>query len=97
SGIRAYTVGPEILYPLRCRIGSTAPSRTGLRNLLLFQLPSSGAVSASPSPIMQATIRSGLSNAAPKACNNAYPNSPPSLIEPGRCAPQWLDTPPGVD
>jgi hypothetical protein len=39
-----------------------------LRNLLECQLVASGPVSASPSPTMQATIRSGLSNAAPQAC-----------------------------
>ena len=46
-------------------MGSTAPSRAGLRNTLDSQLPASGPVSASPSPITQATSRSGLSNAAP--------------------------------
>src|SRR5262249_60082358 len=30
--IRASTVGFAILYPLRCRIGSTTPSCTGLRS-----------------------------------------------------------------
>ena len=34
-----------------------------------FQEPASGPVSASPSPTTAATIRSGLSNAAPKACD----------------------------
>jgi hypothetical protein len=47
-------------------MGSTAPSRAGLRKLVLFQAADSGPVSASPSPITAATIRSGLSNAAPK-------------------------------
>ena len=37
----------------------------GSRNLLECQLAASGPVSASPSPITQATTRSGLSNAAP--------------------------------
>jgi hypothetical protein len=37
-----------------------------------------GPVSASPSPTMQATIKSGLSITAPKATDNAYPSSPPS-------------------
>ena len=41
------------------------PVRTGLRNLLECQLAASGPVSASPSPTTQATIRSGLSKAAP--------------------------------
>ena len=38
-----------------------------LNELTDFQLPSRGHVSDSPSPITQATIRSGLSKAAPKA------------------------------
>ncbi len=49
-------------------MGSTAPSVAGLRNLLECQLVASGPVSASPSPTTQATIRLGLSNAAPYAC-----------------------------
>jgi len=46
---------------------STAPSVTGLRNLLECQAVARGPVSASPSPMTQATMRPGLSNAAPKA------------------------------
>ncbi len=63
--IRARTVGLAILYPFRCRIGSTAPSHTGLRNLLECQLVARAPVSASPSPTTHATTRSGLSKAAP--------------------------------
>ena len=63
--IRASTVGLAILYPFKWRIGSTAPSVAGLRNLFECQLVASGPVSASPSPITQATSRSGLSKAAP--------------------------------
>src|SRR5882724_9727230 len=62
--MRARNAGLAILYPFRCRIGSTAPSCAGLRNLFECQAAASGPVSASPSPITQATIRSGLSNAA---------------------------------
>ena len=40
---RPSTVGPAILYPFRCRIGSTAPSRAGLRKRTPFHEPSSGA------------------------------------------------------
>jgi hypothetical protein len=65
-------------YPFRCRIGSTAPSRAGLRKLTLFQDPASGPVSASPSPTTAATTRSGLSKAAPNAWASTYPSSPPS-------------------
>ena len=68
---RPSTVGPAILCSLRCRIGSTAPSCAGSRKRIPFHEPSSGAVSASPSPMTQATSRSGLSNAAPKACTSA--------------------------
>ena len=71
SGIRASTVGFAIFQPFRCRIGRTAPSRRGLRNLFECQLAASGPVSASPSPTTQATTRSGLSKAAPKACTSA--------------------------
>ena len=55
------------LVAVRCRIGSTAPSRRGLRNLLPCHPVASGPVSASPSPTTHATTRSGLSNAAPCA------------------------------
>ena len=48
-------------------MGSTAPSVTGLRNLLECQAVASGPVSASPSPTTQAAIRVGLSITAPKA------------------------------
>ena len=64
------TVGFAILYPFRCRIGSTAPSPAGSRNLFECQLVASGPVSASPSPTTHATTRSGLSNAAPNAWLN---------------------------
>ena len=63
--MRDSTVGLAILYPFRCRIGSTTPSAAGLRNLLPCHAVANGPVSASPSPITQATSRSGLSNAAP--------------------------------
>ena len=63
--MRASTVGLAILYPLRCRIGSTTPSFSTLTNLFECQLVASGPVSASPSPMTVATSRSGLSNAAP--------------------------------
>ena len=38
------TVGPAILYPLRCNIGSTAPSLIGFKKLILFQDPSNGPI-----------------------------------------------------
>ena len=65
--IRANTVGLLILYPLRCRIGSTAPSFFALRNLFECHAVARGPVSASPSPTTQAAMRSGLSKTAPKA------------------------------
>src|SRR5258708_26721573 len=46
-------VGFAILYPFKCRMGITAPSRTGFRNLFECQLAASGPVSASPSPTTQ--------------------------------------------
>ena len=52
-------------------MGRTTPSVTGFRNLFECQLVASGPVSASPSPTTQATIRSGLSKAAPYACESA--------------------------
>src|SRR5271157_569917 len=95
--MRARTVGLEILYPLRCRIGSTAPSLAGLRNLLECHAVASGPVSASPSPTTQATMRLGLSNTAPNEWLSEYPNSPPSWIEPGHSADTWLGIPPGKE
>src|SRR4029450_4856601 len=76
-------------------MGSTTPSVAGFRNLLECQLVARGPVSASPSPTTQATIRLGLSNAAPYACETAYPSSPPSCIEPGVSGATWLGMPPG--
>src|SRR5262249_43911200 len=96
-GTGAQIVGLLILYPFRCRIGRTAPSRTGLRNLLMCQLVASGPVSDSPSPTTAATISSGLSNAAPQACERQYPSSPPSWIEPGVSGVPWLSIPPGKE
>src|SRR4051794_1364912 len=93
--MRARIVGLLILYPLRCRIGKTAPSRIGFRNLFECQDVASGPVSDSPSPATTVTSRSGLSNAAPNACEIEYPSSPPSWIEPGVSGVQWLPTPPG--
>ena len=78
-------------------MGSTAPSRIGLRNLFECQEVASGPVSASPSPTTATTSRSGLSNAAPKACERLYPSSPPSWIEPGVSGVQWLPMPPGKE
>src|SRR5262249_46192794 len=77
--------------------GRTTPSVTGSRNLLECQLVASGPVSDSPSPTTQATIRSGLSYAAPYACEIAYPSSPPSWIEPGVSGATWLGIPPGKE
>src|SRR5205814_6659145 len=93
--MRERMVGLAILYPLRFRIGSTAPSVSGLRNLLECHAVASGPVSASPSPTTQATTRSGLSNTAPNAWLSEYPNSPPSWIEPGHSGEAWLGIPPG--
>jgi hypothetical protein len=88
-------VGLAILYSFSARIGSTAPSRAGLRNLLACQLAASGPVSASPSPTTQNTVSSGSSSAAPYACSSEYPSSPPSWNDPGVSGAQWLGTPPG--
>lgn len=49
--------GFAILYPFECRIGSTAPSRMGFRNLLECRDVARGPVSASPSP--QRPLQSG--------------------------------------
>jgi hypothetical protein len=70
GSLRPSTVGPAILAPFRCRTGSTAPSRAGLRNETPFHDPSSGPVSASPSPTTASAIRSGLSMTAPNACTS---------------------------
>ena len=67
----------------------------GLRNLVDCQEVASGPVSASPSPMTQATIRPGLSNAAPNAWLSEYPSSPPSWIDPGVVGATWLEIQPG--
>src|SRR3974377_493506 len=59
-------------------MGSTAPSRIGLRNLFECQAVASGPVSASPSPTTQATMRSGLSSAMPYPCDRRKPRPPAS-------------------
>lgn len=74
-------VGLAILYPFRCRIGRTAPSVAGLINRIPGQLAARGPVSASPSPMMHGTIRSGWSKAAQKACDSACPGTPPGKGE----------------
>jgi hypothetical protein len=48
------------LVAIQVQIGSTAPSVTGSRNLLDCQEVAKGPVSASPSPITQATISPGI-------------------------------------
>src|ERR1700733_12385902 len=90
-------VGLLILKPLRCKIGRTAPSVIGLRNLLDCQAVAKGPVSASPSPTMQATMSPGLSNAAPNAWLSEYPSSPPSWMDPGVVGATWLEMPPGKE
>jgi hypothetical protein len=65
--ILASTVGFAILYPFKWRIGMTAPSLIGFRNLFECHAVASGPVSASPSPMTHAAIREGLSSTAPKA------------------------------
>ena len=93
--MRASSVGLSILYPFSDSTGSTAPSRIGFRNLFRCHDVASGPVSATPSPTPAATIRFGLSNAAPQACESTYPSSPPSWMEPGVSGVQWLPMPPG--
>src|ERR1700733_14299737 len=80
-----------------CRIGRTAPSLAGFRNLLECHEVASGPVSASPSPITHATVSAGLSKTAPKAWLKEYPSSPPSCIDPGHSAEAWLGIPPGKE
>lgn len=58
-------VGLLILKPFKCKIGRTAPSVTGLMNRLENHEAANGPVSASPSPITTAEIKSGLSRIAP--------------------------------
>ena len=65
--MREKMVGLPILKPFRWRMGSTAPSVMGFKNLLECQAAARGPVSASPSPTTQAAMRSGLSITAPKA------------------------------
>ena len=69
----------------------------GFKNLFECQLVASGPVSASPSPITHAAIRSGLSKTAPKAWDRLYPNSPPSFIDPGVSGAAWEAIPPGKE
>ena len=69
-GILDKTVGLDILYPFKCSIGKTIPSFLGFMILFKCQLVASGPVSASPSPTIHDTIRSGLSKTAPKECTS---------------------------
>ena len=61
------------------------------------QAVANGPVSASPSPTIQVVMRLGLSKTEPKAWAIEYPNSPPSLIEPGVSGATWLEIPPGKE
>lgn len=90
-------MGPEILYPFTCNTGKTAPSVLGDKNLLKFQLAASGPDSASPSPIKQTLISSGLSNTEPVATANEYPSSPPSSKAPGASGFKCDGYPKGVE
>ena len=63
--------GLAILYPFKCRMGSTAPSRTGFRNLLECQLVASGPVSDSPSPDRDGHDQVGIVERRPKAMGKA--------------------------
>ena len=96
-GMRERMVGLWILNPLRWRMGSTAPSPMGFKNLFPCQAVARGPVSASPSPTTQAAMRSGLSSTAPKAWAREYPSSPPSWMEPGVSGATWLGMPPGKE
>ena len=89
SGILANIVGFAILYPFKWRIGNTTPSVCGLIILFICQDAANGPVSASPSPTTHVAIKSGLSKTAPNAWAKQYPNSPPSLIEPGVSGATW--------
>ena len=62
-----------------------------------FHEPSSGPVSASPSPTTAIASRPGLSMTAPNAWTSTYPSSPPSWIEPGVVTETWLGMPPGLE
>jgi hypothetical protein len=76
----------------RSSAGSAAPRRhaRGFTNLLPCQPVASAPVSASPSPTMHATIRSGLSKARRTRGRASSPSSPPSWIEPGVSGATWL-------
>ena len=86
-----------ILYPLRCKIGSTTPSFFLFKNLLICHEVASGPVSASPSPTQQAAIKFLLSSTAPAAWAKLYPNSPPSWILPGVSGATCEEIPPGKE
>ena len=95
SLIREKIVGFEILNPFKSKIGKTAPSFLGFKNLIECHAVIEGPVSTSPSPITVNAIWFGLSKTAPVACDNEYPSSPPSCNEPGVCAVMCDPIPPG--
>ena len=78
-------------------MGSTAPSRAGLRKRTPFHDPSSGPVSASPSPTTQATSEVRVVERGTEGVDQRVPSSPPSWIDPGVGTLTWLGMPPGVE
>ena len=58
-------IANRVLFTKACK--DFLPSVLGFKNLFECQLVANGPVSASPSPITQAAIKSGLSKTAPKA------------------------------
>jgi hypothetical protein len=81
--MRASTVGLAILNPLRCRIGRTAPSRAGFKNLsecqLVGQRTSFSLAVADDAGDDQMRLVEGRAISV----EQEYPSSPPSWIEPG--------------
>ena len=76
--------GPEILYPLRCSTGRTAPSRAGFRKLTPFQEPSSGPVSASPSPTTATASEIGVVEDGAERVREHVAELSPFVDRPGR-------------
>ena len=96
SGIRASSVGLAILYSLRCRTGSTAPSCAGSRNLRA--VPARGQRTgfgfAVADDAERHAGRGGRARRRTRAAASSRARHPRGT-SPGVSGAQWLGTPPG--
>ena len=91
GGFLPRTVGPPIFASLRCKIGSTAPSRTGFRNEMPFQdLRAAGLGFVTHNGDCQQV---GIVKHRSKCVHQHIAQLAPSWIDPGVVTETWLGIP----